>query len=163
MRAIDLEKLNSLEADSFLNALIRFIARKNQPRKIRSDNGTNLIRGNKELRDTIREWNENYKTKEKLLIREINWEFNPSAASHMGGVWERQIRTVRNALNTTLRNQVLDDERLETLFTEVENVINSRQLTHVSEDPSDMKALTPNDLLQDHQESLVVWMPKGND
>lgn len=148
MRAIHLEKLNSLEADSFLNALIRFIARKNQPRKIRSDNGTNLVRGNKELRDTIREWNENHKTKEELLIREIEWEFNPPAASHMGGVWERQIRTVRNALNTTLRNQVLDDERLETLFAEVENVINSRPLTHVSEDPSDLKALTPNDLLR---------------
>ncbi|XP_064647101.1 uncharacterized protein LOC135499959 [Lineus longissimus] len=148
MRAIHIEKLCSLEADSFVNALIRLIARRSKPRRIRSDNGTNFRLGCKEIRNAIREWNDNHKTREDLLIRGIEWNFNPPAASHMGGVWERQIRTVRAALNAILRGQVLDDERLDTLFAEVENVVNSRPLTPVSEDPTDLQALTPNDLLR---------------
>ena len=30
----------------------------------------------------------------------IDWHHNPPAASHMGGVWERQIRTARNIIET---------------------------------------------------------------
>jgi hypothetical protein len=81
------------------------------------------------------------------LSKEIKWEFNPPAASHMGGVWERQIRTVRKVMNAILRNQVLDDERLDTLFCEVEMIVNSRPLTRVSDDHKDSEPLTANHLL----------------
>ena len=55
MRAIDIEKLDSLEADSFINAFVRFCARRGVPEKVRSDNSTNfgrrkgIARGNTEL------------------------------------------------------------------------------------------------------------------
>ena len=65
----------------------------------------------------------------------------------MGGIWERQIRTVCKVLNAMLQNQILDDERLDTIFCQVEQVINSRPLCPVSENPKDLKTLTPNDLL----------------
>ena len=42
-RAIHIETANSLETDSFLNALRRFIARRGPVREIRSDQGTNLV------------------------------------------------------------------------------------------------------------------------
>ena len=42
-RAIHLEVLNSLEADSFINGFLRFISRRGRPSKIWSDNGTNLV------------------------------------------------------------------------------------------------------------------------
>jgi len=79
------------------------------------------------------------------------WKFNPPAASHMGGVWERQIRTVRKAINVVMNNQVLDDERLDTIFSEVESIVNGRPLTPVSDDPFDLEVLTPNHLLLLHQ------------
>ncbi|XP_069114846.1 uncharacterized protein [Argopecten irradians] len=94
MRAVHIEKLHSLEADSFINALIRFMSRRGVPELIRSDNGTNFVGGEKELRTSIRQCTEHVNTKEYLLLRNIKWEFNPPAASHMGGVWERQIRSV---------------------------------------------------------------------
>ncbi|XP_070546561.1 uncharacterized protein [Ptychodera flava] len=146
MRAIHIEKLHSMDGDSFINALIRFIARRGKPKKIRSDNGSNFVGGNKELRESIKKWNDSNSTRQELLIREIEWEFNPPTASHMGGVWERQIRTVRSILVSLLRNQVLDDERLDTIFAEVENLVNSHPLTIVSDDSKDAPALTPNDL-----------------
>ncbi len=154
MRAIHIERLHSLDSDSFVNALIRFVARRGCPKKIRSDNGTNFVGGNKELRQSIDEWNSSNKLRQELLIRQIEWQFNPPTASHMGGAWERQIRTVRKVMNAILRNQVLDDERLDTIFAEVENIVNSRPLTVVSSDPNDMDPLTPNMLLRPGGETI---------
>ena len=42
-RAVHIETANSLETDSFLNALWRFIARRGPVRDIRSDQGTNIV------------------------------------------------------------------------------------------------------------------------
>ena len=50
MRAIHIEKLDSLEADWFINACMRFCARRGTPGMVRSDNGTNFVGGEKELR-----------------------------------------------------------------------------------------------------------------
>lgn len=43
MRATHLEKPDSLETDSFINAFVRFFARRGVPEKVRSDNSTNFI------------------------------------------------------------------------------------------------------------------------
>ena len=45
-------------------------------------------------------------------------------------------------------SQVVDDDRLSTLFCEAEAIVNSRPLTPASEDPSDLQALTPDQLLR---------------
>ena len=50
-------------------------------------------------------------------------------------------------MNVFIRNQVLDDERLSTIFCEVESILNSRPLVPLSSDPSDLEPLTPNHLL----------------
>ena len=126
MRAVHIEKLDSLEADSFINRLVRFCARRGVPEKVRSDNGTNFVAGERELREAMQSWKDDGKVKAHLLRKEIKWEFNPPAASHMGGIWERQIRSIRKVLNIILREQTLDDERLSTLFCEVESIINGR-------------------------------------
>lgn len=43
MQAIHIEKFDSLEADSFINAFVRFCARRGVPENVRSDNGTNFV------------------------------------------------------------------------------------------------------------------------
>ena len=65
----------------------------------------------------------------------------------MGGVWERQIRTVRTVLAGVIKQQTLDDESLVTLMTTVESIINGRPITKLSDDPRDERPLTPNHLL----------------
>lgn len=51
------------------------------------------------------------------------------------------------ALSTVLKDQVPREKVLLTLFAEVEQCVNSRPLTHISLDPHDQKALTPNHFL----------------
>ena len=93
-RAIHLEVCYSMDTQSFLCAFSRFIARRGRPRTIFSDNGTNLTRGSKELKEEIKAFNEN-QINTKMLQHGINWKFQPPHASHMNGVTERLIRTVR--------------------------------------------------------------------
>lgn len=145
-RAIHLEVSNTLDTDSFINALQRFIARRGQPIEMRSDNGTNFVGGLRELRRAIDEWN-HQQISDHLLQGNVKWIFNPPGASHMGGVWERQIRTVRSVLNGVLQLQRLDDEGLATLFCCVESIVNGRPITKLSNDPADPLPLTPNHLL----------------
>ncbi|XP_078329601.1 uncharacterized protein LOC144624109 [Crassostrea virginica] len=147
-RAVHLEVSYSLDTDSCIDAVRRFIARRGKPKFIRSDNGTNLVGAERELREAINKWNVSH-IQTHLLQSGIDWTFNPPAASHFGGVWERLIRSVRKVLFSVLHEQTihLDNEGLGTLFCEVEAILNGRPLTPASDDPSDLSVLTPNHLL----------------
>lgn len=53
-RVIHLEVGYSLETDTFLNALQRFIARQGKPQLIHLDNGTNFVSANAELTKAVK-------------------------------------------------------------------------------------------------------------
>lgn len=145
-RAVHLEVAYSLDTDSCIHALRRFICRRGQVKHIRSDNGTNLVGAHTELKKALSSLNQG-KIQGTLLPDGIQWSFNPPAASHHGGVWERLIRSVRQVLNSTLHQQTIDDEGLQTIFCEVEAILNNRPLCTVSSDPHDLEPLTPNHIL----------------
>ena len=146
LRAIHIEVANSLDTESFINALRRFIARRGRPEEMRSDNGGNFVKGERELREEIKNWNQT-QIHDFLVQRNVKWTFNPPAGSHHGGVWERCIRTVRKVMRAVIKEQLLDDEGINTLMCEVEAIVNGRPLTKLSEDPRDLEPLTPNHLL----------------
>ena len=75
-RAIHLEVCNTLETDSFINALQRFVSRRGNPVEVRSDNGTNFVGGHRKLRTAIEDWNQD-KIHDFLRQREVKWIFNP--------------------------------------------------------------------------------------
>ncbi|XDV29292.1 hypothetical protein PO909_032429 [Leuciscus waleckii] len=145
-RAVHLEVAFSLDTDSCIHALRRFVCRRGQIKHIRSDNGTNLVGAQVELKKALMTLDK-LKIQDALLPDGIKWSFNPPAASHHGGVWERLIRSVRYVLYSTLHQQSIDDEGLQTLFCEVEAILNNRPLSTVSSDPYDLEPLTPNHLL----------------
>ncbi len=163
-RAIHIEVAKSLTTDSFINALRRFIGRRGPVRSIRSDNGTNFVGADNELTKALEEM-DHIKIAEYLTTTEscdwIKWERNPPTASHMGGVWERQIRTVRAILQSQLKDKahLLDDETLHTLLVEVEAIVNSRPLTVDNLNDPDSLPLAPSQLLT--MKSRVVLPPPG--
>ncbi|XP_064121688.1 uncharacterized protein LOC135226175 [Macrobrachium nipponense] len=83
----------------------------------------------------------------ELSTKGVTWIFNPPYASHFGGIWERQIRSVRSILGALLQHQVLNEDNLRTLLCEVEAILNSRPLTRSSEDPHDLEPITPAHIL----------------
>ena len=116
-----------------------------RPKKVFSDNGTNLKGGEREPREALARWKQ-HKISDELSQQQIEWRFTPPAASHMGGVWERLVGSVKGAPSVVLGSKATTDEVLTTVFCEVENLINGRPLTHVTEDARDLTALTPNHL-----------------
>ncbi|XP_063968368.1 uncharacterized protein LOC129265564 [Lytechinus pictus] len=153
-RAVHLEVANSLETDTFINALRRFINRRGQPAKIWSDNGSNFRGAQRELKENLAQVNSK-KVNRYLAQRGIDWKFNPPGASHMGGIWERVIRSVRRILGILLKNQTLTDEGFITMMSEVEAILNSRPLTPLTSDSNDLEPLTPNHLLLYHRNLTV--------
>ncbi|KAL6470498.1 hypothetical protein MHYP_G00216170 [Metynnis hypsauchen] len=57
IRAVHIELASSLDTDSCINAIRCFIARRGQVKAIRSDNGTNFVAANHELKAAIADWN----------------------------------------------------------------------------------------------------------
>ena len=154
IRAVHIEIAHSLTTDSFMSALFRFMSRRGKPEKIFSDNGTNLVSGHKEINAAIRNFNQR-QINDKLLQRGIEWHFNPPNASHMGGIWERLVRSIRKILGALIKQQLLTDEALLTYMAEVERILNDRPIAQMSNDPSDMEVLTPSKLLLFRDNSCV--------
>ena len=146
MRALHIEILHSLSADSTINAIRRFISVRGCPKEIRSDNGTNFTRADKELRNAVEQW-DHHKISNFCAQREIKWKFNLPSASHMEGVWERMVQTTKRVLKSLLKEQIVTDEVLATVMAEAVNIVNSRPLTRNSDSDLDDQPLTPNHLL----------------
>ena len=89
-RAVHLEVVTSMETDSFINALRRFVARRGPPSDIYSDNGTNFVGADRELKQSLQEWNQS-QIADFLSQKGIQWHFNPLAAPHFGGIWEHLV------------------------------------------------------------------------
>ncbi|XP_069973539.1 uncharacterized protein [Penaeus vannamei] len=145
-RAVHIEVMDSMETDSFINALRRFTARRGPVKSIRSDIGINLVGAEKVLRQVLQLLDQTAIC-DTMSTRGISWCFNPPHASHFGGVWERQIRSIRHVLSGICYQQTLTDDSLHTLFCEVEAIINGRPLTRVTDDPDCLQPLTPSMLL----------------
>lgn len=139
--------LDADNIDMCINALRRFICRRGQVAEIRSDNGTNFVGSSQELKEALKELNQD-KIQKALLQEGIKWTFNPPHGAHHGGVWERLILQVKRTLSSVLKQQTLDDDTLKTAMCEAEAILNDRPITPSSEDPNDLEALIPNHILQ---------------
>ena len=59
IRAVHLEIAWGLDTSSFLNAFFRMADRRGMPKLVVSDNGTNFVRANKELKNRLIKFNTN--------------------------------------------------------------------------------------------------------
>ncbi|XP_055633828.1 uncharacterized protein LOC129774158 [Toxorhynchites rutilus septentrionalis] len=145
VRAIHLELVYSLTTDSCKKAIRRFIARRGAPQEIYTDNGTNFVGASRELESQIREISITMSS--TFTDANTKWRFNPPAAPHMGGCWERMVRSVKTALGEMPTLRKLDDESFMTLLSEAEHMVNSRPLTYLPLDNREKESLTPNHFL----------------
>ncbi|XP_022790232.1 uncharacterized protein LOC111329735 [Stylophora pistillata] len=148
-RAIHIEVLESMDASSFICALRRFFAIRGPTAVLRCDRGTNFVGGHTELAEALKEMDE---TKIERFVTQhgCEWKFNPPHASHFGGVWERQIGTIRRVLDAMLADlgpRQLTHEILSTFMAEVTAIVNARPIAALPSDINDPQPLSPAMLL----------------
>ncbi|XP_062713425.1 uncharacterized protein LOC134290324 [Aedes albopictus] len=150
-RSVHLELVGDLSTAAFLAALKRFVARRGKVSEIHSDNATNykgaanelnqlykLLKSDNSSRRLIFDWCAN---------SEITWKFIPPRAPHFGGLWEAAVKSTKTQLLKEVGNTTVSYEEMLTLLVQVEMCLNSRPITELSNDPSDLQALTPGHFL----------------
>ncbi|XP_068149483.1 uncharacterized protein [Drosophila tropicalis] len=150
-RAVHLEIATSLSTDSFLCVLKAFVARRGVPRTILSDNGTNFRGASRVLKEHI-EWISTSAVEQQYPT--LEFKFNPPSSPHMGGVWERLVRSTKSILSEILPKAGLKEEVLRGAFADVEQILNSRPLTYVPLESAESEALTPNHFLKGSSSGL---------
>ncbi|XP_077374267.1 uncharacterized protein LOC144016825 [Festucalex cinctus] len=152
-RCLHLDLLESLDSDAFLLCLRRFVARRGRPFEVLCDNGTNFTGGSRELQEAFQAMSPQLQA--QLAEQKIQFRFNPPAAPHFGGTWEREVRSIKASLRVVLKEQVIPEPVLRTLLIEVEGILNAKPLGYVSTDIADPDPITPNMLLMGRRDSSL--------
>ena len=88
--AVHIELTRQIDTDSFIQAFQRIFTRRGNVRLIQSDNGSNFLGAENELKRAFLEM-DNKKTSQFLQnkgVDWIKWQRNTPAANHMGGFWK---------------------------------------------------------------------------
>lgn len=141
-RAVHLEAVMSLSAEAFLTAYKRFVARRGTCEYMYSDNGTNFVRANKELRAAVNSWKDK-NVQDYVGWNGTKWTFITPSASHQGGLWEAAVKQMKVHLKRVIGPEKYTYEAMSTLLAEVEACMNSRPICAMADDPDDLTALTP--------------------
>ncbi len=142
-RAVHLELVENLQADTFIRCLRRFICRRGMPRLIVSDNAKTFKSTSVYLKSLFKR---NQEIERFLMERRITWRFNLTEAPWWGGFFERMVKCVKLCLKKVLANARLTFDELNTTLVEIEAVLNCRPLTYLYSDSTE-EALTPSHLL----------------
>ena len=154
--AIHLEVIESLDASAFISAYRRLVAIRGPVARLRCDRGTNFVGAKNDLDNALGEMDRE-RAASFLSSQRCEWVFNPPHASHFGGIWERQIGTVRRVLDAMfldLGKHQLTHEILVTFLAEAAAIVNSRPLCCISPDADDPQPLNPSMLLTHKTQQL---------
>ncbi|XP_068738909.1 uncharacterized protein [Montipora capricornis] len=159
-RAVHLELVTDKTSDAFLMAFRRFASLRGHPCICWSDCGTNFVGAQGYLKEIMQSWN--VPKIEGGLSEDFScdfkWKWNPPHASHQNGVVETLIKSVRQSLNATCKNQAFTEEQWRTFLAETTYVINGRPLYPSSDRIWESPPITPNDILIGHH--LTIPQPE---
>ena len=151
-RAVHLEIVQDLTAESFLLTFRKFAGRHSLPRIMISNNGSTYLYAAEELRSLMKL----LEVKEELSRRGVTWRFIPKRAPWYGEFWERLMGLTKWAIKKVLGRCHISLIVLETIIVDIQTVINDRPLTFVSSELGDIEPLTPAHLLHGRRITCVT-------
>ena len=157
-RAVHLEMATDLSTMEFLQVLRRFFSIRGQPALILSDNGTQFVGAERELRELLKGLDE-VQLKEFCADKGTKWMFITPCAPHQNGCAEALVKTCKKALKTAIGENVLTPFELYTCLLEAGNLVNQRPIGRIPNDPDDGAYLCPNDILLGRATSEVPQGP----
>lgn len=163
-KAAHLEVVLDLSTDCFLAAFHKFVARRGLPHSVHSDCGSNFKKLAKDLKE-IHEFyvNSSNELERQLSKLSVKWVFNPPAAPHYGGLWERLVGSFKHHLKRVIGTNVLTYQELDTLVVSIEGILNSRPLMPLPNDPAENSCfLTPGHFLVGGALNAVPEYPLDN-
>lgn len=140
-RAVHLELVSDAITTAFIAAFRRFTSRKGTPNLVLSDNGTNFVGANNYIK-TVLKFNNDHAA-EYMKEFNINWKFITPLAPHHGGIYEAAVKSTKHNLIRVIGDETWSFEELSTLLAQIEACLNSRPLSAITDDPTDLVALTP--------------------
>ncbi|XP_035918786.1 uncharacterized protein LOC118517032 [Anopheles stephensi] len=150
-RAVHIELVSDLTSTAFLSALRRFVARRGKVAELHSDNATTFKGAAHELHRIYRMLKIDEGDRRAIFDwcaeNELVWKFIPPRAPHFGGLWEAAVKSAKRHLLKTIGVRSVTQENMLTLLAQVELCLNSRPLIPISDEPTDLEALTPGHFL----------------
>ncbi|EYC46156.1 hypothetical protein Y032_0406g904 [Ancylostoma ceylanicum] len=147
-RLMHVELITDDTTTSFINAMRRFMSRREVPKTITCDNAPTFLLAERILTDSLVEAQADGQIGDFLTNAGIKWQKITPYAPWQGGFYERLIKDVKWALNKSLGRRVLDEDSLRTVLVEIESCLNCRPLSYQEEDPDELVSIRPIDFLQ---------------
>ena len=121
-RAVHLEMAVDCSTMEFLQVLRRLCAIRGQPLLMMTDNGTQFVGAERELRQMVSGLNQ-LQIQEYCAEKGMHWTFMTPAAPHQNGCAEALVKKCNNALRKAIGSQLLTPFELYTVFLEVANLV----------------------------------------
>jgi hypothetical protein len=135
-RAVHLELAVDCSTMEFLQVLRRFFSIRGQP-AIMSDNATQFVGAERELREMIAGWDKK-QLQEFCAEKGMEWKFITPKAPHQNGCAEAMVKTCKRALKKVVGDQTLTPFELYTYLLESANLVNQRPIGRAPNDPMTM-------------------------
>ncbi|GFS50019.1 integrase catalytic domain-containing protein [Trichonephila clavipes] len=146
--AVHLDIVTDLTSNAFIATLKRFIFRRGKCAKLYSDNATNFVGANIELKKMFNLVCKPDEALASYMASEgIDWKFLPPRAPNFGGLWEAGVKSFKFYLKRVVGNIRLTYEEFLTVIIQIEGMLNSRPLVPLSSDLEDLNVLTPSHFL----------------
>ena len=157
-----LELALDLSAMEYIQVLRRFYAtrRLTALMLVLSDNGTQFVGADRELKEMIRGWDVKM-LREFCAEKEMKWQFITPTAPRQSGCTESLVKSCKIAIKKAIGDQTPTSFELYICLQEAANHVNQRRpIGQIPNDRNDGSYICPNDILLGRSRALSR-VPKG--
>ena len=142
--AVDCRIMENYDTESFIQAFTRFSCRFGYPKMLMPDEGSQLMRGCKDMVLSFSDISNRLSTEYGILFKTC-----PVGAHYVHGKVERKIQQIKGSIERTMKNDRISILQWETLMQQISNSINNLPigLGNKTELLENLDILTPNRLL----------------